>query len=52
MNSLPVLQCAAMLALALPSVSNATTLAKLSLEDLVSLSDEIVGARCESSRTE
>ena len=52
MNSLPVLRYAAMLALVLPSVSNATTLAKLSLDDLVSLSDEIVGARCESSRTE
>ena len=52
MNSLPVLRCAAMLALALPSVSNATTLAKLSLDDLVSLSDEVVGARCESSRAE
>ena len=39
-------------ALALPSVCNATTVAKLSLDDLVSLSDEVVAARCESSRTE
>ena len=52
MDSPRVLRCAAMLALALPSVSSATTLAKLSLDDLVSLSDEIVGVRCESSRTE
>ena len=52
MDSPRVLRCAAMLALALPSVSSATTLPKLSLDDLVSLSDEIVGVRCESSRTE
>ena len=40
------------IAIALLSSAHATSLATLSLDDLVSLSDEIVGARCESSRTE